>query len=124
MKRMWSEEEVNAAIAEYAATHPAGGKLYLHKIVAEGTDGDTYTMNVHFSVITNSNTPFTSFIDVPSGGYAVESGTFNDGEDLGYIITISVDNGAGLFLNYYVSQFSQLEWNYGYTRFLDEVSEL
>lgn len=51
MKRMWSEEEVNAAIAEYAATHPAGGKIYVHEIFGGEYD------DLHIVVPSSDATP-------------------------------------------------------------------
>lgn len=74
MKRMWSEEEVNAAIAEYAATHPSGGKLYLHNIKAAIDDEDMgNSTTIYFSFVSTSNTPCLAIANVPEMTVAVTS---------------------------------------------------
>ena len=78
MKKMWSEEEVNAAIAEYAATHPAGGKLFLHNV---SFFDDTETVGWAFRILSTEKNPFTSLRDIigkvisVSGSHSTEDGT-------------------------------------------------
>lgn len=79
MKRMWSEEEVNAAIAEYAATHPAGGKVYKHSIHAQHAMKTDTTFS--FYVISTSQTPFTNPRDIPQGLWIGE-GSIDDNNDI------------------------------------------
>ena len=74
MKKMWSEEEVNAAIAEYAAAHPAGGKLYLHNIATAIDDDVGIPTSIRFSFVSTSETPCLSMSEVPIMTVAVTSG--------------------------------------------------
>lgn len=127
MKRMWSEEEVNAAIAEYAATHPAGGKLYLHKVHAQHamkTD-TTFTMNV----LSTSQTPFTSAREIPQGLYLAE-GLIDDNSDVVTVFQIyyaisGTDTAIG-YIAFYGGNGTQgtIVDPIGDIEFTDEVSEL
>lgn len=74
MKKMWSEEEVNAAIAEYAATHPAGGKLFLHNV---SFYDDNVSHDWDLRILSTEESPFTSFEDI-----------------IGKVVSLSGDNGA------------------------------
>ncbi len=90
MKRMWSEEEVNAAIAEYAATHPAGGKLYLHNITFKARDvlEDAEIANVKFAFVSGSNVPMTKQTmprDTPIALYGTYASYY--GAQEGYALT-------------------------------------
>lgn len=127
MKRMWSEEEVNAAIAEYAATHPAGGKLYLHKVHAQhAMETDTaFTMNV----LSTSQTPFTSAREIPQGLYLAE-GSINDNADVVSVFQIYYTiSGNDTVIGYTASYGGSVTQGtivdpIGDIEFTDEVSEL
>ena len=78
MKKMWSEEEVNAAIAEYAATHPAGGKLFLHNV---SFYDDNVSHDWSLRILSTEESPFTSFEDI-----------------IGKVVSLSGENGAEIVL--------------------------
>ena len=61
MKKMWSEEEVTAAIAEYAATHPAGGKLFLHNV---SFYDDNISRPWHLTILSTEKNSFTDYEDI------------------------------------------------------------
>ena len=116
MKRMWSEEEVTAAIAEYAAAHPAGGKLFLHN-VSFYDDSTTYTWKM--KLLSTEKNPFTTFGDMigkcisVSGSHETEDGYIvlavaNDDMDLPSFWYIDQSNGVQRVSEPVVSNFTDI----------------
>ena len=127
MKRMWSEEEVNAAIDEYAATHPAGGKLYLHKVHAQHAMLTDTSFAMH--ILSTSQTPFTNAREIPQGLYLAE-GSISDNSDVVGVFqiyyTISGNDTAIGYTATYGGTVTQgtIVDPIGDIEFTDEVSEL
>lgn len=78
---MWSEEEVNAAIEEYAAAHPAGVKVYAHrvKIAANGLQDESGSGDSpELCIISTRETVYTAYTELPANFWFLMSAIYDD----------------------------------------------
>lgn len=130
MKRMWSEEEVNAAIAEYAATHPAGTSLYKHEVKFQH-DMVTDTQGT-ITIISTKATAYTAISELPDGVYYVKGSADISGDVVNlYSITLrqnsDTDNTEVILIGAYSVSvaYGYQDWAFGDVSLVsDTVSQM